>query len=103
MCMGKMMIVLMVDVSFTYICIHASEDVHLTFSNTICSLSCVAERKAGMVRRREEDGGRRAAAVEGEENHYCQLRWQYYCQLWWQQINREKMDHACKVKSRIAG
>ena len=29
-----------------------------------------------MVRRREEDGGRRAAAVEGEENHYCQLRCQ---------------------------
>lgn len=28
-----------------------------------------------MVRtRREEEGGRRAAATEGEENHYCQLR-----------------------------
>jgi len=27
-----------------------------------------------MVRRREEDGPRRTAAIEGEENHYCQLR-----------------------------
>merc|ERR1712032_153852 len=32
------------------------------------------EREVGMVRRREEDGPRRAAAIEGEENHYCQLR-----------------------------
>ena len=30
--------------------------------------------EVGMVRRREEEGPRRAAAIEGEENHYCQLR-----------------------------
>ena len=42
---------------------------------SISTFSCVAEREAGMVRRREEDGPRRGAAIEGEENHYCQLRW----------------------------